>query len=288
MGPQVHALYDERSKTLSYIVHGGRGTECAVIDPVLDFDPASGHTNQASVDCVVDLIRSLDLTVAWILETHIHHDHLSGTDALRERLGGRTGIGEHFKAVADIVRNGYNLPADVCNGVFDHTFRDGEIFSVGDLAGTVIYTPGHTVDSVSYLIGNAVFVGDALFMPDFGTGRCNFHGGDARLLYRSIQRLLALPPDTRMFVCHDYCPGGRPAAWETTVADQKASNIHIHDGVSEEEFVELRNRRDQTLNAPQLLLPCLQVNIRGGRLPPAEDNGIVYLKIPVNMPPGSV
>jgi len=288
MAPQVNAFYDERSKTLSYIVHGGHGTACAVIDPVLDFDPVSGHTDFGTVERLVEFIGSLDLTVEWILETHIHHDHLSGAHALREKVGGQLGIGEHFTQVADIIRHGYNLPPDVCSGVFDHMFRDDEVFSVGGYAARVVYTPGHTVDSVSYMIGDAVFVGDALFMPDFGTGRCNFHGGDARVLYRSIQRLLALAPQTRMFVCHDYCPGGRSAAWETTVADQKASNIHVHDGVTEEEFVELRNQRDRTLGAPLLLLPCLQVNIRGGRLPSPEGNGIVYLKIPVDMPPGAV
>ena len=283
MTPQVQAFYDERSKTVSYIVHSGRGSACVVIDPVLDFDPSSGHTNEATVEKLSGFVREQDLTVEWILETHIHHDHLSGAAALKHRVGGRIGIGEHCREVVEVIRRAYNLQPGIGDGAFDSLFRDDEIFSFGGTEIRVLYTPGHTADSVSYLIGDAVFVGDALFMPDFGTGRCNFHGGDARALYRSIRRLLALPDRTRMFVCHDYCPGGRPVAWETTVAAQRTENVHVRDGVDEDSFVALRTERDKGLGAPLLLLPSLQVNIRGGRLPAAEDNGMIYLKLPVNI-----
>ncbi len=286
--PKVQGFYDEHSKTVSYVIYGEPGGACAVIDPVLDFDPHAGHTNPATVDRLVEFIRGEDLTVEWILETHIHHDHLSGAHAMKQQLGGRIVIGAHAPRVAEVIRRVYNLPGDTGADAFDRLLGDGETFGIGGIEASVFYTPGHTIDSVSYRIGNAVFVGDVMFMPDFGTGRCNFHGGDAHALYRSIRRLLALPPETRMFTCHDYRPGGRAAAWETTVAAQRAENVHAHDGVDEEAFVRLRTERDQGLDAPALLLPSLQVNIRGGRMPEHEANGTVYLKIPVDIPGDAV
>ena len=284
----VEGFFDQRSNTISYIVYRGRGSACAVLDPVLDFDPRSGHTNEATVDLLIDFIRRHELRLEWILETHIHHDHLSGAGTLKGRIGGRLGIGEHARSVVDVVRRTYNLTPEVSAFPFDHLFSDGETFHIGELTSAVIYTPGHTTDSISYRIGDAVFVGDVLFMPDYGTGRCDFYGGDAAALYRSVQSLLALPADTRVFVCHDYCPGGRAPAWETTIRQQRTQNVHLRNGTTEEAFIRLRGERDRGLAAPVLLLPSLQVNIRGGRLPPPEANGTTYLKLPVNVPVGTM
>lgn len=280
--PDVQNFLHEPSSTWTYVVHDGR--TAAIIDPVLDFDAPTGNTTTGSAEVVAQFVRERGLQVEWILETHAHADHLSAAPFMARELGGRNAIGEGIRRVQAAFRELLNLgPEFIADGrQFDHLFRDGETFRIGSLEGRVLATPGHTDDSLSYLIGDAVFVGDSLFMPDAGTARCDFPGGDARVLYASIQRLYALPTDTRMFVCHDYGPGGREHRCETTVAAQRAGNIHVRDGVSEEQFVELRTRRDATLPVPALLYPSVQVNIRAGHLPPAEANGRRYLKLPVS------
>lgn len=279
--PVVQPFLHEQSSTWTYVVHDERAA--VIIDPALDFDGHSGRTGSASAEAVARFVEAAGLTVEWILETHAHADHLSAAPFLRQRLGGRVAIGEGIRKVQATFKDLLNLePGFATDGrQFDHLFRDGEEFAVGRLAGRVIPTPGHTNDSVTYLIGDAAFVGDSLFMPDGGTARCDFPGGDAGVLYASIQRLYSLPADTRVFVCHDYGPGGREHRCETTIAAQRAGNIHVRDGVSEQEFVALRTRRDATLAVPQLLYPSVQVNVRAGQLPPPESNGRRYLKLPV-------
>jgi glyoxylase-like metal-dependent hydrolase (beta-lactamase superfamily II) len=279
--PLVESFFHTATWTISHIVHAGPGSVCAVIDPVLDFDPRSGRTGTAFLDRMAGFIRSERLTLAWILETHVHADHLTAAPRLRAELGGRIAIGAGVAAV----RKNF-LPIfgeEVADpGTFDHLFADGEGFAIGELAAEVLATPGHTPGCVTYVIGDAAFVGDTLFMPDGGSARCDFPGGDAAILYRSIRRILALPPETRIFVCHDYGPGGRPFAWETTVAEQRAHNSHVRDGIAEAEFVEARRARDRTLEMPALLLPAVQVNLRGGELPGPAANGIRYLKLPLD------
>jgi len=279
--PVVQPFLHPQSSTWTYVVHDGRSA--AVIDPALDFDGSSGHTGTASAGEVAAFVGQARLTVEWILETHAHADHLSAAPFLKERLGGRIAIGEGIRKVQatfkDLLHLEPEFPTD--GRQFDHLFGGGEAFRVGSLEGRVIPTPGHTNDSVTYLIGDAAFVGDSLFMPDGGTARCDFPGGDAAVLYASIRRLYELPGETRVFVCHDYGPGGREHRCETTIAAQRAGNIHARDGVSEEEFVALRTKRDATLAVPALLYPSVQVNVRAGSLPPAEANGRRYLKIPV-------
>lgn len=284
MQPQIKAFLDQDSETFSYVVYDRPGGHAAVIDPVLDYDPASGRTSTASAEAIVDFVRELDLTVDWVLETHAHADHLSAAPFIREQLGGRIAIGEHIREVQDIFRKVFNLEKEFLpdGADFDHLFRDGETFRIGDLEGRVLHTPGHTPADLSYVIGDAVFVGDTLFMPDVGTARCDFPGGSAATLYRSIQKLLALPDDLRLFVCHDYPGDSRGHACETTVAAQRADNIHVGGGVTEEDFVQMRDARDATLGMPRLILPSIQVNIRAGRMPPAEPDGRRYLKIPLN------
>jgi glyoxylase-like metal-dependent hydrolase (beta-lactamase superfamily II) len=279
--PEVEPFLHKQSSTWTYVVHDGH--VAAIIDPALDFDPHSGRTATDSAREVADFVAGRGLALDWLLETHAHADHLSAAPWLRQELGGRIAIGEGIRAVQATFKDLLNLePAFATDGrQFDHLFRDGETFRVGSLGAQVIPTPGHTNDSVSYLIGDAVFVGDSLFMPDGGTARCDFPGGDAHLLYASIQRLYALPGDTRVFVCHDYGPGGREHRCETTIAGQRQGNIHVRDGVSEAEFVALRTKRDATLAVPELLYPSVQVNVRAGELPPPEANGRRYLKIPV-------
>jgi glyoxylase-like metal-dependent hydrolase (beta-lactamase superfamily II) len=282
--PQVHGLFDPATWTVTYVVHNGPGTACAIIDPVLDYDPKAGRTSHTSAEKVIDYVQSNHLSVAWILETHAHADHLSAAPYLKARLGGRLAIGSHITDVQKVFKGIFNLePGFKLDGSqFDHLFKDGETFAVGELAGEVLYVPGHTPACVAYRIGDAVFVGDTLFMPDVGTARCDFPGGDAKTLYASTRKLLSLPPQTRLFMCHDYPPNQRPVRFETTVAEQRAHNIHVHDGVSEAAFVAMRTQRDATLEMPVLILPSVQINIRAGQLPPAEDNGTTYLKIPVN------
>jgi glyoxylase-like metal-dependent hydrolase (beta-lactamase superfamily II) len=279
--PVVQPFLHGQSSTWTYVVHDGRAA--AIIDPALDFDGHSGKAGTASAEAVADFVESAGLKVEWILETHAHADHLSAAPFLRQRLGGRVAIGEGIRKVQAAFKDLLNLePGFAADGrQFDHLFRDGEEFAVGSIAGRVIPTPGHTNDSVTYLIGDAAFVGDSLFMPDGGTARCDFPGGDAAVLYASIQRLYSLPGETRVFVCHDYGPGGREHRCETTIAAQRAGNIHVRDGVSEQEFVALRTKRDATLAVPELLYPSVQVNVRAGQLPPPESNGRRYLKLPV-------
>ena len=283
--PDVEAFHDPDTGTVTYLVSDPATSIAAVIDPVLDYDPKAGRTDTHSAERLLDRIRARGLRVAWLLETHVHADHLTAMAHLHRALGGQSGIGGQIEAVQLAFRDMFGFERDFHpDGTqFDHRFADGESFALGEIPARVLFTPGHTPACVSYLIGDAVFVGDTLFMPDSGTARCDFPGGDAAALYGSIRRLLALPGETRMFVCHDYRPGGRPAAWETTVAEQRAANIHIHDGISEAEFIALRTARDRTLAMPVLMIPAVQVNIRAGELPPPAANGVRYLQIPVNV-----
>ena len=282
--PLVHGVFDEATWTVTYVVHRGPGTACAIIDSVLDYDPKSGRTRTESADRVIDYVKSNHLTVAWILETHAHADHLSAAPYLKQQLGGKTAIGNQIIQVQEVFKRIFNLePGFRTDGSqFDHLLADGEVFPIGQLSGKVICVPGHTPACVAYQIGDAVFVGDTLFMPDVGTARCDFPGGDAKTLYASVQKILSLPPQTRLFMCHDYPPNQREVAFETTVAEQREKNIHVHDGIAEAQFVEMRTRRDATLEMPMLILPAVQINIRAGELPPKESNGIAYVKIPLN------
>lgn len=284
MQPHVQAFFDPATWTVSYVVYDAPGGHCALVDSVLDYDPKSGRTRTASADRLIGFVRAQSLTVDWILETHAHADHLSAAPYLRQTLGGKIGIGGQITRVQQVFKGIFHLePGFVVDGSqFDHLFQDGETFAIGALQAQVLAVPGHTPACAAYQVGDAVFVGDTLFMPDVGTARCDFPGGDAHTLYRSIRRLLSLPPETRLFMCHDYPPNGREVRWTCTVADQRAQNIHVHDGITEDAFVEMRTRRDATLEMPVLILPSVQVNIRAGALPPPEANGVSYLKIPVN------
>ena len=284
MNPDVSAFFDPATWTLTYIVKDPSSSSCAIVDSVLDYEAASGRTKTKSADQVIAMVESENLTVEWILETHVHADHLSAAPYLHNKLGGKIGIGAHITDVQNIFGNLFNAEPEFRRdgSQFDHLFTDGDTFAIGGLTATAMHTPGHTPACMTYHIGDALFVGDTMFMPDFGTARCDFPGGDARVLYQSIQRLLALPPETRMFMCHDYMPNGREMQYETTVGEQKASNLHVHDGVSEDEFVAMRSAKDKTLSMPTLILPSVQVNMRAGELPPAEDNGVRYLKIPLD------
>ena len=283
---EIDAFFDEATNTVSYLVADPATRRAAVIDPVLDYDHRSGKASFRSAEAILETSRQRGLLIEWILETHAHADHLTAAPYLRAKTGARVGIGEHIRDVQVIFRPVFNLDDVSGEGSeFDHLFRDGETFHVGELEVRVLHTPGHTPACVSYHIGDAVFVGDTLFMPDYGTARADFPGGSASSLYRSIRRLLELPDQTWLYMCHDYkAPGRDRYAWVTTVAEQKARNVHIHDGVSESEFVERRKARDATLAAPNLLLPAIQVNIRAGKWPRAESNGVSYLKIPIRLP----
>ena len=283
--PEVTGFFDEATNTISYVVADTETAACAIIDPVLDYDPCSGRTATASADRMIAHVYTKDLTVEWIIETHVHADHLTAAPYLQETLGGRIAIGGAIVSVqgtfGELFNTGNDFRAD--GSQFDVLFNDGDTFAVGAIDGRVMHTPGHTPACCTYVIGEAAFVGDTLFMPDFGTARCDFPGGDAAQLYRSIQRIFALPDDTRLFMCHDYkAPGRDVFAWETTVAEQKASNAHVSGGVGEAAFVKMRSDRDAKLDMPRLILPSIQVNMRGGRMPPAEDNGIRYMKIPID------
>ena len=280
----VQAFFDPVTWTVTYVLADPATGRCAIIDPVLDYDFKSGRTRTHSADQVRDYVQTSGLVVDWILETHAHADHLSAAVYLKQHLGGRIAIGERIRTVQATFQKIFNLePGFVPDGSqFDHLFQDGETFHIGSLQATALLVPGHTPADMAYLVGNTVFVGDTLFMPDVGTARADFPGGNAHTLYQSIRRLLALPPATRLFMCHDYPPAGREPAWQTTVAEQRAGNIHVHDGVSEDEFVAMRKRRDATLEMPVLILPSVQVNIRAGDLPPKDDNGVAYLRIPLN------
>ena len=282
--PEVRGFFDPVTWTVTYVVHAPQGGACAVIDSVLDYDPKSGRTSTTSADKVIDYVRSQGLQVAWILETHAHADHLSAAPYLKAQLGGQTAIGAHITAVQKVFKGVFNLEPDfaVDGRQFDRLLADGESLSVGNLQIQAMSVPGHTPACMAYQVGDAVFVGDTLFMPDVGSARCDFPGGDAQALYTSVQKILSLPPQTRLFMCHDYPPGGRAVQYETTVAAQRAGNIHLKDGTSEADFVRMRTARDATLAMPVLILPAVQVNIRAGEMPPAEANGVAYLKIPLN------
>lgn len=285
MSVHVQSFFDPLTSTVTYVVHGGTGTPCAIIDSVLDYDFRSGRTTTQAADAVIAYVQAERLTCEWLLETHAHADHLSAAPYLQKRLGGVIAIGEHIRGVQGVFKRLFNLePEFVQDGSqFGHLFRDGETFRIGDLQARVMHVPGHTPADIAYVIeDNHVFVGDTLFMPDVGSARCDFPGGDAHTLYQSTRKLLSLPPETLLYMCHDYPPASRDASWITTVAEQRTRNIHLHDGVSEADFVSMRTARDATLVMPNLILPSIQVNIRAGVLPPAEDNGMRYLKIPLN------
>lgn len=292
MTPQttIQPFFDKRTGTVSYVVFDNATRRAAVIDPVLDFDFKSGHTGTHSADGVLNYVRQQGLGVDWILETHAHADHLSGAHYLQEQVGGRIAIGVHIREVQATFKKLFNLERHFLpdGSQFDHLFKDGETFKIGEVEATALLVPGHTPADMAYVMDGAVFVGDTMFMPDVGSARADFPGGDTHVLYRSMRHILDLPPQTRVFVCHDYPPNGREPRWETTVAEQRASNIHVHDGVSEDDFVAMRTARDSTLEVPTLILPSIQVNIRAGQLPPAESDGVSYLKIPLNVLSGRI
>jgi len=283
--PHVKAFFDEETFTVSYVVTDPETKHAAIVDSVLDYAYNSGRTSTKSADDVIAYVKAQGLTIDWLLETHAHADHLSAAPYLKEQLGGTIGIGSQIKRVQTVFGDVFNAEPDFCRdgSQFDHLFEDGETFKIGNLEGRAMHTPGHTPACMTYVIGDAGFVGDTLFMPDYGTARCDFPGGDARVLYQSIQKIFALPDETRLFMCHDYkAPGRDDYRWETTVADERENNIHVGHGKSEDEFVEMRTVRDATLDMPRLILPSVQVNMRAGHMPPAEDNGVTYLKIPLN------
>jgi glyoxylase-like metal-dependent hydrolase (beta-lactamase superfamily II) len=281
---QVQGFFDPATFTVSYVVFEAVGGECAVIDSVLDFDPKSGRTRRASVDRLIHFIRANDLRLRWILETHAHADHLSGAQLLKAELGGEVAIGAHIQQVQRVFKGIFHLEAEFATdgSQFDRLLHEGDSLPLGGLQGQTLWVPGHTPACVAFRFGDAVFVGDTLFMPDVGTARCDFPGGNARTLFASVRKLLSLPPQTRLFMCHDYPPAGRAPAFETTVAAQRERNIHVHEAVQEDDFVAMRQARDATLDMPVLILPSVQVNIRAGALPPAEANGVSYLKLPLN------
>ena len=286
--PIIHAFFDEPTNTVSYLVADPATKQAAVVDPVLDYDHKSGKASSKSVDLILAKASEEGFTISLVLETHVHADHLSGAPYIKLKTGAPVAIGERIREVQKIFRPVFNATDVSGDGSeFDMLFKDGDTFQIGSLKGEVIATPGHTPACVSYRIEDAVFVGDTLFMPDYGTARADFPGGDARTLYRSIRRLMALPPQTRLFMCHDYLPkdGRKNYAWETTVAEERARNVHVNEGVSEDDFVEMRTARDATLSAPTLLMPSIQVNMRAGKLPPAAVNGVHYLRVPVTLAP---
>ena len=285
---QIEAFFDETTSTISYIVVDPRSMRCAVIDPVLDYDQRTGKASTKSADAILEAAEEDGLTIDWILETHVHADHLSAAPYIQAQLGGRLAIGSHITTVQQVFGKLFNAGTDFARdgSQFNQLLDDGETFAIGTLQCRAMHTPGHTPACMTYVVSDGddtvAFVGDTLFMPDYGTARCDFPGGDARTLYRSIRKVLSLPPETRLYLCHDYQPGGRDMAYVTTVAEQRAGNIHVHDGVSEDEFATMRADRDATLEMPTLMLPSVQVNMRAGELPPAESNGMRYIKIPLN------
>ncbi|WP_443191700.1 MBL fold metallo-hydrolase [Pseudomonas indica] len=286
MQPHVEAFFDPHTFTYSYVVSDPATGRCAIVDSVLDYDPAAGRTSFASADRLIAYVRAQGLTVEWLLETHVHADHLSAAPYLKRELGGRLAIGDHITVVQGVFGKLFNAGSEFATdgSPFDHLFHDGDRFTIGTLEARALHTPGHTPACMTYVIGDAAFVGDTLFMPDYGTARCDFPGGDARVLYRSIRTLFELPDDTRLFMCHDYkAPGREDFRYQTSVAEERAHNVHVHEGVSEDDFVAMRSARDATLGMPTLILPSVQVNMRAGELPPAEGNGTRYLKIPLNV-----
>lgn len=284
--PIVTHFFDEPTNTYSYVVQDPNSSHCAIVDSVLDFDYAAGRTSTESAERILKFIKDNHLTVDWILETHVHADHLSAAPFLKEHTGAQLGIGEHIKTVQETFGKAFNEGTEFQRdgSQFDHLFADGDTFKIGELQAQVLHTPGHTPACLTYVIGDAAFVGDTLFMPDYGTARCDFPGGDARTLYRSIQKVFALPDQTRLFMCHDYkAPNRDEYAFETTVAEEKQNNVHVGGGTTEDEFVKMRTERDATLNMPRLILPSVQINMRAGHLPKPESNGQRYLKLPLNL-----
>jgi glyoxylase-like metal-dependent hydrolase (beta-lactamase superfamily II) len=282
--PEVTGFFDADSNTISYVVRDPASHACAVIDPVMDIDYAAGRIGFNSADEIIAFVRKNGLQVEWLIETHAHADHLSAAPYIQERLGGKLGIGENIKVVQEVFGKVFNEGTEFQRdgSQFDRLFKDGDTYSIGNLPAFAMDTPGHTPACMTHVIGDAAFVGDTLFMPDGGTARADFPGGDARNLYRSIRKVLSLPGEMRLFMCHDYGPNGRDIRWETTVAEERAHNIHVRDGVTEEEFVQMRTARDRTLDMPKLIIPSLQVNIRGGRLPEPDETGKRFLKVPLN------
>jgi glyoxylase-like metal-dependent hydrolase (beta-lactamase superfamily II) len=282
--PVVHGIFDPATWTVTYVVYEHEGSPCAIIDSVLDYDPKSGRTSTESADRVIAYVREKKLSVQWILETHAHADHLTAAPYLKAQLGGQTAIGHRITAVQRVFKGIFHLEdAFEPNGQqFNHLLADNETFAIGNLTATTLSVPGHTPACMAYHIGDAVFVGDTLFMPDVGSARCDFPGGDAKTLFASVRKILSMPGTTRLFMCHDYPPDDRAVRFETTVAEQRAHNIHLNDAVDEATFIQLRTARDKTLAMPVLILPSVQINIRAGEFPPPEDNGVAYLKIPLN------
>ncbi len=284
--PAVTAFFDEATNTVSYVVADLATRRCAVVDSVLDYDPTAGRTDRHSADRMIAFVREQGLTTEWVLETHVHADHLSAAPYVKSQLGGKLGIGQGITIVQDVFGKVFNAGTEFQRdgSQFDHLFADGEQFMVGDIRSLAMHTPGHTPACMTYVIGDAAFVGDTLFMPDYGTARCDFPGGDARELYRSIRRIFTLPETTRLFLCHDYkAPGRDEYRWETSVGEEKRHNVHVHDGITEDEFVAMRTARDRKLGMPKLILPSVQVNMRAGQMPPPEDDGKRYLKIPLDV-----
>ena len=285
MTPNVYEFFDPKTSTYSYVVTDSSSQQCAVIDSVLDYDPASGRTSYESADKLIEFVRESRLEVEWILETHVHADHLSAAPYIKQKLGGKVSIGDKITSVQNTFGKLFNAGSDFAmdGSQFDHLFSDQETFTLGNLEAKAIHTPGHTPACMAYIISNCVFVGDTLFMPDYGTARCDFPGGDAATLYQSIQKLFTLPDETRVFMCHDYkAPNREEYLCETTIGEERLHNIHVNQEIAEHQFVEMREKRDATLNMPTLILPSVQVNMRAGELPPEEDNGVRYLKIPLN------
>ncbi|MFN3746779.1 MAG: MBL fold metallo-hydrolase [Hyphomicrobiaceae bacterium] len=285
LNPDVTAFFDKDTNTISYVVKDPASTSCAIVDSVMDIDYAAGRISYASADKIIEHVRTHGLTVEWLIETHAHADHLSAAPYIQQKLGGKIGIGEHITTVQTVFGKVFNEGTEFQRdgSQFDRLFKDGDTYQIGGLTARVMHTPGHTPACTTHVIGNAAFVGDTLFMPDGGSARADFPGGDARTLYRSMRRILeTLPADTRLFMCHDYGPNGREIRWETTVAEERAHNIHVRDGVSEDEFVAMREARDKTLSMPKLIIPSLQVNIRAGHLPEPDASGKRFLKVPVN------
>lgn len=281
----IKAFFDPETWTYTYVVSGGKGTPCVIIDSVLNYDPKSGRTSTHSADEVIQFIQNEELKLTWILETHAHADHLTAAPYLQEKLGGKLVIGNHITNVQSVFKGVFNLEAGfaVDGSQFDHLLTDGGSLDFGELSLKALYVPGHTPACMAYEIGDALFVGDTLFMPDVGTARCDFPGGNAKTLYQSIQKILSYPNETKLYMCHDYPPNGRSPEFCSTVGAEKSGNIHVHDGISEEQFVQMRTQRDETLQMPTLILPSIQVNIRAGHFPEPEDNGKSYLKIPLNI-----
>ena len=282
--PDVKAFFDPATNTVSYVVKDPNSTACAIIDSVMDIDYAAGRIHYDSADAIIDYVRANGLTVEWLMETHVHADHLSGAPYIQQKLGGRIGIGENITVVQDTFGKVFNEGTEFRRdgSQFDRLFADGDSYTIGTMTAYAMHTPGHTPACMTHVFGDAAFVGDTLFMPDGGSARADFPGGDARTLYRSIKRVLSLPADMRLFMCHDYGPNGRDIRWETTVGEQKAHNIHVRDGITEDEFVERREARDRTLDMPKLIIPSLQVNMKAGELPVPDETGKRFLKVPLN------